>query len=225
MPSNFKLVVFDMAGTTVNEHNLVYKTLHSVVTNAGFECTLNDVLSHCAGKEKKQAIIDLLDSLNVIVPSLLISKLYDDFILQLNHAYSTAAIFPCEGAIEVFTALQSMGIKVVLNTGYNSVTALQLLERLNWKIGHQINGLVTASDVINSRPSPDMIFHAMHQFQFEDPKQVIKIGDSAIDILEGKNAGCGLSIGITTGAQNQIELSEASPDFIISHLLELLPLL
>jgi phosphonatase-like hydrolase len=225
MLSNFKLVVFDMAGTTINEDNLVYKALQKVVTNAGFVCSLNDVLSICAGKEKKQAIIDLLNSLNYSVPSIFISKLYEDFILQLNDAYDSEPIFPCEGAINVFESLQALNIKVVLNTGYNRATALQLLEKLNWKIGHQINGLVTASDVTNSRPSPDMIYFAMQLFQIVDPKQVIKIGDSAIDILEGKNAGCGYSIGITTGAQTETELLSANPDFVFSNLLELLPLL
>ncbi|HRI28294.1 MAG TPA: HAD family hydrolase, partial [Chitinophagales bacterium] len=55
-----KLVVFDMAGTTINEHNVVYKTLHIVINQNGYTFTLNQVLEQGAGKEKKQAIADTL---------------------------------------------------------------------------------------------------------------------------------------------------------------------
>ena len=57
------------------------------------------------------------------------------------------------------------------------------------------------------------------------PSSVIKIGDSAIDILEGKNAGCSLNIGITTGAQTKEQLSVANPDFIIDNIYSILEIL
>ncbi len=40
-----------MAGTTVNEDNLVYKTLKEEINAAGFTLTLDQVLAHGAGKE------------------------------------------------------------------------------------------------------------------------------------------------------------------------------
>ena len=51
-----RMVVFDMAGTTVNEDNVVYKTLQQVINNAGYDFTLKQVLAEGAGKEKLQAI-------------------------------------------------------------------------------------------------------------------------------------------------------------------------
>ncbi|WP_200890708.1 hypothetical protein [Pedobacter lusitanus] len=53
MQNKFEMVVFDMAGTTVNENNLVYKTLRNAINNAGFEFSLEEVLAEGAGKEKK----------------------------------------------------------------------------------------------------------------------------------------------------------------------------
>ncbi|MEY3443535.1 MAG: hypothetical protein RLZZ519_1816 [Bacteroidota bacterium] len=38
------MVVFDMAGTTVDEQNLVYKTLHKAVNAAGFAIPYDQVL-------------------------------------------------------------------------------------------------------------------------------------------------------------------------------------
>ena len=46
-----ELVVFDMAGTVVNENNVVYKTLHRAINQNGCFISLNFVLEHGAGKE------------------------------------------------------------------------------------------------------------------------------------------------------------------------------
>ena len=40
-----KLAVFDMAGTTVNENNIVYKTVQKVINDLGYEVSLDQVLS------------------------------------------------------------------------------------------------------------------------------------------------------------------------------------
>jgi phosphoglycolate phosphatase-like HAD superfamily hydrolase len=54
---------------------------------------------------------------------------------------------------------------------------------------------------------------------------VVKVGDSTIDIEEGQNAGCGISVGITTGAHTYDQLLTANPDYIIDDLLDLLPII
>jgi len=129
------------------------------------------------------------------------------------------------GAEQVFAALKQSGIKVVLNTGYNRATAENLLGKLGWAEEQQIDLLVTASDVLHNRPMPDMIFYAKDKLHIEDAKHMVKIGDSCIDIEEGKNAGCLLNIGITTGAQTEIQLMEAKPDYIVHSLTEMLEIL
>jgi phosphoglycolate phosphatase-like HAD superfamily hydrolase len=66
-----------------------------------------------------------------------------------------------------------------------------------------------------------MILMAMEQMGITNCEEVAKVGDSIIDIEEGKNAGCALSIGITTGAHSFEQLQSAMPNFIIDNLLEL----
>ena len=57
MESKIKMVVFDMAGTTVNEDNIVYKALRNAINSVGgFDLSLEEVLEHGAGKEKLEAI-------------------------------------------------------------------------------------------------------------------------------------------------------------------------
>ncbi|MGM9476942.1 phosphonatase-like hydrolase [Pedobacter sp. GSP4] len=218
------MVVFDMAGTTVDENNLVYKTLQNAINEAGYSFSLDDVLAEGAGKEKKQAIASIL-ALENVIDEALENKIYNDFIVSLAEAYAVEEILPQPNAVEVFNALKAENIKVTLDTGYDRTTASQILTKLGWLQGKDFDLLVTASDVSRNRPFPDMIEYAMAFFAINDAKSVVKVGDSAIDIQEGQNAGCGLSIGITTGAHTSQQLSSANPDHIINNLGELMGLI
>jgi len=219
------MVVFDMAGTTVDEDNLVYKILRNAINNAGFDFSLDEVLAQGAGKEKRQAIRSVLSIYGGISDEVLTSRIYEEFIEALTDAYVREEILPQSNATALFSALKDRDILTVLNTGYDRVTASSIIEKLGWKEGVEFDALVTASDVPGNRPDPDMIEFAMKRFGIKDGTTVVKVGDSTIDIEEGKNAGCGLSIGITTGAHTAAQLKTANPDQIINNLIELLPLI
>ena len=220
-----KMVVFDMAGTTVNENNVVYKTLQKAINEKGYNFTLDEVLQEGAGKEKLQAIKSILNVFAEKEDDDLAGLIYKRFIVLLADAYSTQEIFPQDDATELFHALKKKNILVVLNTGYNTETAQSLIDKIGWKKGTDYDSLVTATDTDKNRPSPDMILLAMKQFGITNGAEVAKVGDSIIDIEEGKNAGCSMTVGITTGAHTPEQLKSAKPDYVINNLLELLPLL
>jgi phosphonatase-like hydrolase len=214
------MVVFDMAGTTVDEDNVVYKTLQRALEDNGQYFTLDQVLAEGAGKEKAQAIKSIL-KIRKIQNDHLTGQIYEHFLILLNEAYRYLDVKPMPGVKDLFHLLKQKKIAVILNTGYNTDTAYSLIEKLGWEKGVDYDALVTATDVKESRPNPDMIFLAMEKCKVKNAAEVIKVGDSIIDIEEGRNAGCGLSIGITTGAHSRQQLSTANPDFIISSLSEL----
>jgi phosphonatase-like hydrolase len=216
---NIKLAVFDMAGTTIDEDNIVYKTLQQSVVKQGINVDLKTVLKHCAGKEKLTAIIDLLEVLGK--PTEEANAIFENFSKTLKQAYQELEVKPIEGVSEFLMELKSKKIIIVLNTGYNSFTANQLLDKLQWKKGIQYDALITADDVVNGRPGPDMIFKAMELFSITDSKTVLKAGDSAIDIEEGKNANCGITIGVLSGAQTKEELLVANPDYIFENITQI----
>ena len=215
-----RMVVFDMAGTTVDEDNVVYKTLQRAIADHGYAFTLDDVLAAGAGKEKLQAVKSIL-ALKQIHNDSLSAAIYQHFVILLNEAYTYLSVRPQPNALEVFRILRQQKIMVILNTGYARETAQNLTTKLGWEKGLTYDDLITASDVDNGRPQPDMILLAMQHFNIRHPGEVIKVGDSIVDIEEGKNARCALSIGITTGAHSQDQLLSANPDFTISDLSEL----
>ena len=218
--NTIQMAVFDMAGTTIDEQNVVYKTLFEAIKNAGFDTNLETILFIGAGKEKFQAIKDILQHLNSN-DLILAQEIFNEFNILLDKAYLTLKVNAIEGVESVLINLRNKKIKVVLNTGYSRKVANALLEKLNWKEEIQFDALIAADDVQNGRPSPDMIKKAMEMFHIEDASMVLKAGDSIIDIEEGKNAHCGITIGVLSGAQTKAQLETANPDFIINSLADL----
>ncbi|MEL7497000.1 MAG: phosphonatase-like hydrolase [Planctomycetota bacterium] len=217
-----KLVVFDMAGTTVDEDNVVYKTVRAAINSAGYEFSQEQVQAVGAGKEKSQAIRDVLALDGASHSEDEVAAIFADFKTQLAEAYESLNVKEQPGASEVIASLRSRGVNVVLNTGYDRDTACHLINKLGWSVGTEIDGLVTASDVNNGRPAPDMIQLAMKQTGVESAESVVKVGDSQIDIEEGKNAKCKFTFGITTGAQTEPMLRASTPTDVVHSLTELL---
>ncbi len=216
------MVVFDMAGTTVDEDNVVYKTLQDAIVHYSYPVSLSQVLEFGAGKEKRQAIIDILENTGFEVTSENVDLIFAYFIDKLAKNYETLDVKPLPDVEQTFKYLKERNIKVVLNTGYNRKTAESLIAKLRWEESNQFDLLITASDVKKNRPQPDMILLAMSKLNILDSKKIIKVGDSTVDIEEGQNAECLLSIGITSGAHTHEQLREANPDFIIDKVSELI---
>jgi phosphonatase-like hydrolase len=232
--NHIKLCVFDMAGTTVNEDNLVYKTVRDAINKAlsdddkaDKEVDLDICLEFGAGKEKRQAINDILNELGIAEDDVktLTDTAFTVFKASLAEAYTADTLTAFDGMLAFFDKLKASGRTVVLNTGYDAKTANKILTILGWSVGREIDALITADDVVNGRPAPDMITLAMDKFDIENAQQVLKAGDSGIDIEEGKNANCGLCIGVLTGAQTKAQLEKSSPDIVLDKLTDLAQLI
>jgi phosphonatase-like hydrolase len=219
------MIVFDMAGTTIDENNIVYKTLQTAINHFGVTVDLDTVLAIGAGKEKLNAITDIVKACGKTSDLENTTAMFTYFLDSLSLAYQNYDIQPMKGAENVLLSLRNKNILVVLNTGYDKQTANFILDKIQWKQSYHFDLLVTATDVQQARPAPDMITYAMNLFSIHDGRKIVKVGDSKIDIEEGKNAKCLYSIGVTTGAQTKTQLLEAAPDFIIDDLNDLFTIL
>ncbi|PWN68706.1 HAD family hydrolase [Chryseobacterium phosphatilyticum] len=215
---NIELLVLDMAGTTIDEDNVVYKTLTDAVNEYGYSVTLEKVLISCAGMEKLEAITSLLNEINGKEADA--QPIFENFSEKLRLAYQNLEIKPINGTENFLLKMKQQDKKIVLNTGYTYAIAQQLLDKLHWKENIHFDALITADDVSESRPNPEMINLAMKKFNITEPQKVLKAGDSVIDIEEGKNAGCGLTVAVLSGAQNRTELEKAGPDYILNTISE-----
>merc|ERR1712087_912203 len=77
-----------------------------------------------------------------------------------------------------------------------------------------VDAYISSYQVVEGRPYPYMIHRLMERLHIQSVNRVCKVGDSARDIEEGLNAGCGLVVGVLSGADSADALLEAGADVI-----------
>ncbi len=79
-----------------------------------------------------------------------------------------------------------------------------------------VDSHVSSYDVAAGRPYPFMIHAAMADTEVMEMSRVAKAGDSARDVEMGRNAGCGLVIGVLSGADSAEDLFAGGADVVVS---------
>ncbi len=217
------LIVFDLAGTTVKENFDVQRVLKNSFEKVGLSITIEQA-NKVMGIPKPVAIAQLLESLQHPNPSVdLIHQIHTDFVSSMISFYEQdASVEENAGVSDTFRRLKEKGVKVMVDTGFDRPIVNALLVRMAWQENGLIDGSITSDEVENGRPHPDMIFKAMKLAGVTDSKRVAKVGDTLSDLGEGNAAGCGLVIGITSGAFTHDQLAAAPHTHIIQHIPEVL---
>lgn len=201
-----QLVVFDLAGTTIEDDGAVLRCL--VETAQAFDLPgTPDELNALMGMNKREVFGLLAARLHpgdAAQAERLADTALETFIGKMKTAYEDH-LAPIPGAEETFAFLRGRGIKVATDTGFDATIGGLIMERLNWP-RRLIDLAVFSSDVSRGRPAPYMIFHAMQRLDVLDVRQVMKLGDSPADLEEGANAGCGEVIGVLSGAHTAATL-------------------
>lgn len=221
-----QLVVFDMAGTTVKDENYVGLAFQKAMDNYQYQIPLQDI-NPIMGYEKPLAIkmmLEVHEPDQEKITEELIADIHHDFVENMLQFYRTSdQIKPLPNAEETFDALRQKGIRIGLDTGFSKNISDVIVERLDWK--NKVDIVVASDEVSNGRPYPDMIEKMMRYLDITDAAQIAKVGDTEVDINEGKNAGCKYIIGITTGAFTREELLPYQPTHIIDDLAEVLSII
>lgn len=200
---NFGLAALDMAGTTVQDHGLVYSTLRSVVEQETGKGISDEVFAPWTGTGKRQAIVGLLTAATGSAPAAVVDRAYARFSDRLAAAYLANPPVEIPGTTTALVKLRESGVKVVLQTGYSRDIAESILAAVGWTIGGPvIDGLVASDEVPASRPAPYLIFRAMELAGVWDTKQVLVAGDTPNDLGAGINAGVGFVVGVLSGAHS-----------------------
>jgi len=221
-----KAVVFDMAGTTVDEANIVYRSVRNALKLYGFTFDLEDVMLRIGGMSKKEGI-DLLirEKDPERYSEELVDKVFESFLNGVEERYaSDEDIKEKEGATSLFKYLKSKDIKVCLDTGYSRRTVDILMDKMRWQDSGLIDYSVTSDEVNKGRPSPDMINKIADKFKIS-PEQMIKVGDTQSDIDEGHNAGCKIIVGITSDKHDRDELMKMGATHAIEELKEIITII
>ncbi|HVU99088.1 MAG TPA: HAD family hydrolase [Puia sp.] len=226
--SSIQLVVFDIAGTTVKDNGSVAEAFIAAFRDFGFEIPVAQV-KKVMGFRKMDAIALLLEK---FAPARkddeqLIDRIHTRFIDKMIAFYrDDEELAPFPHAEQVFSALKEQGIKIALNTGFTRSITDTILHRLRWDDRNPLIDKVICSDEVpHGRPHSDMIESLISDLDIASPAGVLKVGDTEVDVEEGRNAACGKVVSVTTGAYTREQLEPYHPDHIIDDLQELLPII
>ena len=206
--NNVKMLVFDMAGTTVNEGGIVYKTLYSTMKDFNLDVKKDDI-HHWHGKNKYEVLEHFLSekyNKNIATYKFYKLTLFENFNnnLKKNYFDSSKIKLMHPNMPDLFNKIRERDIKITLNTGYNKDIQKSIIDRLHME--RFIDDYISSEEVCKGRPEPYMI-NSLTQKHSISSKEIIKIGDTTNDILEGINANCLTSIGVLTGADTKKDLS------------------
>jgi len=216
----FDLAVFDVAGTTVRDERFVGLAFQNALSKFGHEVEM-ERLDAVMGLAKPVAIGIVLDK---DPESDEVMEIFEAFRVEMVRFYrEDERVEPIPGATEVFKFLRDNGVRVALDTGFDREITNIILGRLGWD-ETVLDGSITSDEVKQGRPQPDMIQALMAEFRIPNASRVMKIGDTLSDMGEGRNAGCGLVIGVLSGTDTEEVLEDANPDLILGSVAEMLDL-
>jgi phosphonatase-like hydrolase len=233
MIQHIELVVFDMAGTTVQDRHEVEMCFLDASSHTGLSVTPDRVLA--LQGYSKIYVFELLwsEMIGKKHPDLqdFVRNSYEVFCRILENHYLTNDIFPTDGCLEIFEFLKHKNIKIALTTGfYRKVTNI-ILDKLGWLegldeyyLGNEntlIQATIASDEVPKGRPEPYMINKAMKLLNVQDTFKVINIGDTPSDLKSGIRAGCRMSLGVTNGTHTRKQLSVHRNDGLLSKVSDL----
>ncbi|MFK4543158.1 phosphoglycolate phosphatase [Streptomyces tendae] len=212
---DIRLVVLDMAGTTVADGGLVERAFDTAARELGVRpgtADHADKLAHVRatmGESKISVFRHLFGD--------------EDRARRANTAFEKAygalvadgLIAPVPGAREAVADLAADGRTVVLTTGFARVTQDAVLDALGW---HDLVPLTLcpADAGGRGRPYPDMVLEAfLRTGAADDVRQVAVVGDTSYDVLSGVRAGAGLVAGVRTGAHGDDAFREAGATHVL----------
>lgn len=202
----YQLAVFDMAGTTINDRDEVYRVLREATEREGARYS-DDQFQEWMGTEKKHAIENLLRVGGVTDGD--VEGAWEWFRAELRRTYTEAPPTPLPGVEDALTKLRADGVHVVLTTGFSREIADIILNAMGWDIPS-----VTSDEVEAGRPEPFLIQRAMEMTGVTDPAQVISTGDTAADVRSAQAAGV-TSVGVLSGHLTRADFEQLGADHIL----------
>ena len=224
-PDGPALVIFDLAGTTVEDRGQVPGAFAAALAANGITITADDI-GRVRGASKRQAIRNLLppnlrgDAEGRRAFDAAADRIYADFSRNLLEAYARQGVRSITGADRVIRHLRERGIKVAFTTGFDRDITMFLLSSLGWT-GDTVDAVVCGDDVENGRPAPDLIRRAMNRAGVDDASRVANVGDTTLDLESAARAGVCWNIGVLSGAHTREALARAPHTAIIESVADL----
>ena len=217
-----RLVVLDIGGTLIPDHGEVPEAMRSAFLRRGIDVSFAEI-GDWRGASKRGMIrhfVELRTKPDADRDALT-EAIYRDFSEKADAAYRT--VRPIPGAEEAIVEMRSRGLLLATTTGFGRDLNRTIFQRLGW--GEQFVASVNSDDVVDGRPAPFMIFHAMEAAHVESVAEVIAVGDTPLDLQAANNAALRGVIGVYSGAATEERLRRETYTHILPSVADLPALL
>nr|BFD93849.1 phosphonatase-like hydrolase [Kitasatospora sp. Xyl93] len=223
MTTDIRLVVLDMAGTTVADDGLVEQAFTAAAAKLGVEAgspEFDPMLAHVRatmGESKISVFRHLFgEEEKAQLANAAFEAAYDELV-DAGHCA------PLPGAAEAIAELRGRGRKVVLTTGFSRTTQDRILDALGWQSVADLT--LCPAEAGRGRPYPDLVLTALLRTGTDSVRRVAVAGDTGYDMLTGTRAGATVVAGVLTGAHDEARLRADGATHVLASIADLPALL
>ena len=200
-----KACIFDLGGTIVDRYSLT----PFIAFKGAFE---NKNINLCSSLIRQGGCLNKMDYINKICDNITIraqwynnykreitpedkNEIFRDFSkIQAKQTIERMKIIPQTKKCVQY--LKDNNILTGVTTPFDYEQTMRVKSILEVNNVHLDNYVSSSCSDLPGRPEPYMIHENMNKLNLDDPKRIIKIGDTFSGIQEGLNAGC-LTIGVS----------------------------
>ncbi|MDR2658165.1 MAG: phosphonoacetaldehyde hydrolase [Oscillospiraceae bacterium] len=205
---NPRMIILDMAGTTVDYGSFApIKAFQKAFAVFGIHPTTDETRA-AMGLPKREHIEAMMRGERLAA---LWRERYrfdwtqadiDSIYNEVEPALFSVIPDHCEllpGVLDAVRQIRLMGIRIGATTGYTR-SMIDIIVPLVKEKGYEPDSMVCPEETGGlGRPYPYMIWRNLQNLKIDSIGEVVKIGDTPADMLEGRNAGC-MCIGIIAGS-------------------------
>ena len=192
-----RLVVLDIGGTIVEDRGDVPGALRSALGHHGIDSTAEEIRRR-RGASKREIVRYFVDQQSLpqsVDRDKLTANIYDEFSANLIAVYRSVP--PIAGAENAIRQLRQDGYLLATTTGFDRAITASIFRRLGWE--PYFAAIICSDDVVQGRPSPFMLFHAMESVRVNNVAEVAAVGDTPLDLQAATNAGLRAVVGVLSG--------------------------
>ena len=209
-----QLIIFDFDGTLGDTRHMIVRTMQMTIAELGLPKRSEAACASTIG-------LPLVRCFGTLFPDLSedeVQRCADTYrkIFYENLETIHPQTFP--HVVETLSALKEQGFTLTIASSRSHASLVQLTQDLG--LSDCISYLIGADNVEIAKPHPEPVLKTLEAMGFE-AGQTLVVGDMAVDILMGANAGA-RTCGVTWGNGTREDLEKAGADFIINSIEELI---
>ena len=204
-----KLVIFDLDGTLVDAYQAIGRSLNFTLRKSGRRPVGLAAVRRSVGWGDKNFIRSFFNKNDAVKALRIYRRHHKESLLEYSR------VIP--GARRVLAALRARGLKLAIASNRPARFTGILLSVL--ALRPYFDMVACGKDKKDLKPSPRLLRKVMKKLGVS-PDKVIYVGDMAIDVLAGRNAGV-KTIAVRGGSSSGADLKKAGPARLINKITDL----